>query len=1160
MITSHPRLKFKLQALALGLSLIAPAGALPGATFTPATQQVSAAGGTYNLTIDPGENSGVWGLRSYTFGSALWLSWSAVTYTGTATVPIIVAPNLKLEERDATVLAGGTYDLTGSHWVTQSGAAPFLTVSPTSVSVPSSGGAYNLIITTNLDMIYDYDWDDNTPAGFATPDFGRGLGPKTISITISNNSSVQPRSGNLIFETLGNAGGDGRLPKIFRTVSFVQAGSPPTASINPLVFNAPNSGAVYEMELWSNTSWSLGTLPPWVDITPSSRTLSSWTRTVLSVSLDANPDGVERSVSFTVNNKTHTIHQGADHTIAPELNVNGPGGALTSDASSVDFGSSPIGVARPPQSFTIRNDGTQTLDNLTVAVIGPHSADFVISGAMGSSLTPFFGNRTGFTVTFTPSGSGPRTATLRITSNDPDENPFDVALTGGGTVPLSIVQEAYIKASNPNAGDSFGYAVAISGDTLVIGAYLEDSNATGVNGDQSNNASSGSGAVYVFVRDGATWTQQAYLKASNAGSPDGFGVSVAISGDTLVVGALNERSSATMVNGAQNDDSVTSAGAAYVFVRTGATWSQQAYLKPSNTGANDQFGSTIAISGDTVVVGAPGEDSSATGINGNQADNSVLSSGAAYVFVRNGSAWSQQAYIKASNTGYNDQFGLAVAIAGNTLVVGAPQEDSNLMGVNNGDQADDSLSNSGAAYVFVRSGASWTQQAFVKPANTASNGKFGISVSLEEELLAIGASGMNGTKGAAFVFARSGTDWTQQAYLTASNAEVDDAFGAAVALSGETLIVGAHGEDGSFPGIDNFPASNSMTDAGAAYAFVRNANLWSQAAYIKSSNPGTTGGGSNTVSDRFGQSLALAGDMLIVGAYGEDSAATGVNSSNQGDSFATWQTGAAYLFDLRHVPEAPEIALEDSTGSSLSNGGGQAAYSILPPEGGVEARTFTIRNTGTADLIGIAATVSGPQAESFSITDAPAASLPAGGSTTVTVAFSPDVAGSHIARLSITSNDADESPFHIDLKGDRMNAQQGFDVAMSLNGLTGPDAEATATPHDDGVANLLKYAFNMNAAGADVRMLTPGSGTAGLPSVTRPNDGIFHVEFLRRIGSGLAYEAQMSPNLEPDSWEALSIAPNVIPIDATWERVTYDQPYDPLLFPRLFGRVSVSLP
>ena len=189
--------------------------------------------------------------------------------------------------------------------------------------------------------------------------------------------------------------------------------------------------------------------------------------------------------------------------------------------------------------------------------------------------------------------------------------------------------------------DCFACSVAVSGDTVVVGAWGESSSATGVDGDQSDNSAQYAGAAYVFVRNGTTWTQQAYLKASNTGAGDAFGGSVAVSGDTVVVGARGESSNARGVNGNQSNNSATNSGAAYVFVRNATNWSQQAYLKASNTGGanprtgapGDWFGGSVAVSGDTVVVGAHVEQSVATGVNGDQNDNSGTNRGAAYTFA-----------------------------------------------------------------------------------------------------------------------------------------------------------------------------------------------------------------------------------------------------------------------------------------------------------------------------------------------------------------------------------------------------------------------------------------------------------------------------------------------------------------------------------------------
>jgi hypothetical protein len=228
------------------------------------------------------------------------------------------------------------------------------------------------------------------------------------------------------------------------------------------------------------------------------------------------------------------------------------------------------------------------------------------------------------------------------------EDSNDMGVNGDGTDNSSIFagaayvftrtngdwnQQAYLKASNTGANDNFGISVAVSGDTLVVGANIEGSNAKGVNGGETNDLAAGSGAAYVFTRIEDVWSQQAYLKASNTESGDSFGRSVAISGDTLMVATSHEDSNATDIDGNEADNSAEAAGAAYVFYRTvHGVWGQQAYVKASNTEANDSFGSSVAISGDFLLVGAVLEASNAMGANGEQANNDTDNSGAVYVF------------------------------------------------------------------------------------------------------------------------------------------------------------------------------------------------------------------------------------------------------------------------------------------------------------------------------------------------------------------------------------------------------------------------------------------------------------------------------------------------------------------------------------------------
>lgn len=477
-----------------------------------------------------------------------------------------------------------------------------------------------------------------------------------------------------------------------------------------------------------------------------------------------------------------------------------------------------------------------------------------------------------------------------------------------GTLEASI---GYIKASNPDADDNFIILdLSEDGTTLAVGAPSEDSNSTGINGDQTNNAAVDSGAVYVFVRNGLSWEQQAYIKASNAEAGDEFGISVSLSadGNTLAVGAQLESSNATGVNGDQTNNAALDSGAAYVFTRNANVWTQEAYIKSSNSESFDVFG-LLHLSGDgnTLAVGANSESSGATGVNGNQADNSVLSSGAVYIYVRSAGVWSQQAYIKASNPDMSDGFGWAVSLSsnGNTLAVGVDEESSSATGIN-GNQADNTASRSGAVYVFTRTGIIWAQQAYIKASNSSSEAYFGehLDVSADGNTLAVGAPeensnavGVGGdqtnsaasSSGAVYVFTRSGSVWSQQAYIKASNTGANDFFGTIVSLSsdGNILVASAFDEDSNAVGINGDQTDNSAPDAGAAYIFVRDATVWRQQAYIKASNTDAL--------DNFAFSV-ISGDgrTLAVGAPEEGGTSAGVGGDQSSNTASG--VGAVYIY------------------------------------------------------------------------------------------------------------------------------------------------------------------------------------------------------------------------------------------------------------------------
>ena len=366
-------------------------------------------------------------------------------------------------------------------------------------------------------------------------------------------------------------------------------------------------------------------------------------------------------------------------------------------------------------------------------------------------------------------------------------------------------------------------------ETLLAQIAKESSGATGIDGDQTDDSAENAGAVYVFERDSTGhWRQTAYIKASNTDPQDVFGRSIALDGDTLAVAAINESSGASGVNGDQADNSRLHSGAVYVFKRDeDGVWAQQAYLKATNPESGGRFGGSVALDGDTLVVGEPQSD---------------IDSGAAYVFTRDAEGvWSQQAYLEASHGEEHDGFGHVVAVDGATLAVSAGFEDGGVAGIN-GDETDNSVEGSGAVYVFTRdAGGAWSQQAYIKTAAPGLADLFGLG---------------------------------------------------SMALDGDLLVVGAHsGEDGGAAGINGDQADNSARDSGAVYVFTRDAaGAWSQRAYLKASNP--------EILDRFGWGIAvdLETATIAVGADGEDSSATGVNGGNQSDNRSV-DSGAVYVFD-----------------------------------------------------------------------------------------------------------------------------------------------------------------------------------------------------------------------------------------------------------------------
>lgn len=385
----------------------------------------------------------------------------------------------------------------------------------------------------------------------------------------------------------------------------------------------------------------------------------------------------------------------------------------------------------------------------------------------------------------------------------PDGGLLDAGVAPGGTVSAFVRAdgawvfqgnldpgglEGYLPGDTPGPLVSFGASVAISGDTVVVGAPLEAPRDLPGPGGQPID----SGAVYVFVRANGVWHRQAHLVPAHPVSGERFGAAVSVFGDLLVVGAPDESGASTGVDGDPADQraSASASGAAFVFNRRGAGWDQQAYLKASNTGRGDSLGASVAASRELVAVGAPGEASSATGIDGDQSSDGAPGSGAAYAFGRAGGAWSQVAYLKASNTDRGDAFGTAVAMQGSFLAVGAPGEASAATGID-GDQTDNSQPRAGAVYLFEWADIGWFQAGYVKAGNP---------------------------------------------HLPF------DAFGSSVALAGPHLAIGAPHEQSPQIGVVGHSPSSGRAVFGAAYLFTASSAQWQQRGWIKPPDPRSTCG------------------------------------------------------------------------------------------------------------------------------------------------------------------------------------------------------------------------------------------------------------------------------------------------------------------------------
>jgi hypothetical protein len=430
---------------------------------------------------------------------------------------------------------------------------------------------------------------------------------------------------------------------------------------------------------------------------------------------------------------------------------------------------------------------------------------------------------------------------------------------------MNAAIEAVGMIANPAtpSGCSFGSQIALSADgqTMAVADPCEASNATGIDGNQYNNLAPGSGAVYILLYNDGQWSTQAYIKASNSDVDDFFGESIEISanGRMLAVSAWREDSDANGIDGEQSDNSAQNAGAVYLFRSDGVNWTQEAYIKASSSDPNDRFGGSMALSADghTLAVTATGEDSSATGLNGDSSDNSAIDTGAAYIFRFDGATWTQQAYIKGDywdpegELGYGYGAGVALSADGDTLAVGRSVADDDCCWIQ--------------MYLYRYEVDEWMQEELLDSPNPGmvevSSGFF-VSPELDAngDLLAYGVEDLNGERGAVHMFRFSDDSWSYETLIESSNSDVEDFFGDELALSadGLALAVSAPRESSGATAVNGDQNDNSLANAGAVYIFQHDGLTWSQHTYVK---PGAA-----REDGFFGRSVALSanGDVLVV--------------------------------------------------------------------------------------------------------------------------------------------------------------------------------------------------------------------------------------------------------------------------------------------------------
>lgn len=572
------------------------------------------------------------------------------------------------------------------------------------------------------------------------------------------------------------------------------------------------------------------------------------------------------------------------------------------------------------------------------------------------------------------------------------------------------------------------------------------------------------GAAYVYDRSGNTWTQTAKLiepaSALKIGG-ESFGRSVAISGETIAVGSPFSDKNASTVD----------SGAVFVFVRSSGVWSQQAKLVGTETVASDKFGQSVSLDADTLLVGSP-----------NATAGAALRGGAIYAFTRAGSVWTQQARLIASDPQNDAQLGESVDVSADSAVAGAPLFDTSF---------DVSGIDSGAAYVYSRSAGVWSAPTKLRAASPTDDGRFGHSVAVHSGTVVVGEHFRNGARGAAHVFTGSGASWSLQALLTASDAAAGDFFGHSVALLDDVAVIGAYG------------VNSSGTDRGTAYRFNRTGSAWSEVDKYFASDAADN--------DRFGFGVALTASGAIVGAPEDDVLA------------ASDDAGSAYLFHLGTPTTTIQILnpVPATFGGTL---GLSAQVTGGTPTGNVEFRNgAAVLASAPLNGAGVAATSIVPNAGSYSVSafylgdgthlpsNSAATAFTVAKATTSLALGSDNSPSSYGQNVTFTANVTTAAPGASPVTGSVEFRDNG--ALLATVPLTGGTAAFTTNTllHNTGTAHPITASFIANtnyegSTGSTINHVV-NKATPTLSLVSNPNPSLF--------GQSVAITATLAGGLAP---------------------------------------------